>query len=437
MADRSSEARRRGSHFAPKQNPKVSSKLPTLDDSDAKIMGTGTISSRSVAATRHVAKGSKRRHHGMRTRAAQAHLGNATHGRQQPNKAHWPRVLMSLILVAFILGAAYIFVLPMVKDLTKPETPQVETGKQVTITIPEGSGAASIIQQLLDAGVISDQASFANALKQQGADSKLKPGTYNFFTGSKDQNVIDLLIAGPNASANTVTIPEGSTVAQTAAYVEATLKIPAKDFMSQAKASKYAGDYAFLKEAAATEQDSLEGYLYPKTYNFDGKDTSADAVIRTMLDQYVSELSKQDFDAAKKKLKSNYNVELSDYQLLKLASIIEKEAIKDDQRANISSVFYNRLKAGMALQSDTTMAYALGHEIKKPEENHQDSPYNSYDHQGVSIATPICSPSLASIQAALEPASTDYLYFWITQKAEHFSKTEAEHTKTYNEHLSS
>lgn len=437
MAEHSFETPHTGSHFTHKQNPR-SSQLPSFDDADDKIMGTGTISARSAAATRHVAKVGRTRHYGRRTRAAQAQLGRATEHNQYRRRAVWPRVIVSLVLVVLVVFGALRFIVPLFEGKQSTEnSPHIEAGKQVTLTIPEGAGASSIIAQLVEAGVISDQGSFATALQQQGADSKIKPGTYTFVTGSKDQNVIDLLLAGPNASENTLTIPEGSTVAQTASYVEKSLKIPAADFTAQAKASHYVKDFAFLKDAAATKQDSLEGYLYPKTYNFDGKEISADAVIRTMLNQYQEELKKVDFKAAEAQLKAAYKTELSDYDVLKLASIIEKEALKDEQRPKISSVFYNRLKLGMALQSDTTMAYALGHEITVAEDNHQDSPYNSYDTPGISIPTPICSPALGSVQAALEPASTDFLYFWITQKAERFSKTAEEHNSSYNEQANS
>lgn len=364
----------------------------------------------------------------------------ARHGHDTTPHRPFVRFVVVLLLIALIAGlsvAAYTLVRPLLMSQKTGTGSTIEAGQQVTVTIPEGSGASEIAQMLVDNGVLSDSSDFLNELTKQGADSKLKPGTYTFVTGSTSQNVIDLLVAGPNSSAGTLVVPEGKTVTETASLVEQALGIPAEDFIKQAQASAYVDDYPFLKDAAATQQNSLEGYLYPKTYNFDGQNITADIVIRAMLDQYATEVASRDFGTAEGLLKKNYGVDLSDYQVLKLASIIEKEALTEEQRSKIASVFYNRLQVGMPLQSDTTMAYALGHEITLSKDNHQDSPYNSYDNKGVSIATPICSPSASSVQAALEPASTDYLYFWITQKDEHFSKTEEEHTKTYNDHMSS
>jgi UPF0755 protein len=115
-----------------------------------------------------------------------------------------------------------------------------------------------------------------------------------------------------------------------------------------------------------------------------------------------------------------------------MASIIEREAVTDDQRASISSVFYNRLQAAMPLQSDATMGYVTGGEVTA-DDLKQESPYNTYLNEGLP-PTPICAPSLASIQAALAPADTNYLYFYIVQEN---GQTTSSFSETYDEHLAS
>ena len=177
---------------------------------------------------------------------------------------------------------------------------------------------------------------------------------------------------------------------------------------------------------ADAQDDSLEGFLCPKTYDFSSAgDLTADTVIRAMLDQYNKDVASLDFSSAEATIKNRYGIDMSDYDILKLASIVEREAITSDQRPKVSSTFYNRLKQGMALQSDATMMYVTGGEVTA-DDLKTASPFNTYLNQGLT-PTPICSPSMESIQAAMAPADTNYLYFYITQTDEWFSPTYDEH----------
>ena len=118
-----------------------------------------------------------------------------------------------------------------------------------------------------------------------------------------------------------------------------------------------------------------------------------------------------------------------------MASIIEREALTDEQRLNVSSTFYNRLKVDMPLQSDATMMYVTGGEVTA-DDLQTDSPYNTYLNPGLT-PTPICSPSIESIQAALEPANTDYFYFFINENVHQFSETYEEHQQAISESINS
>ena len=237
--------------------------------------------------------------------------------------------------------------------------------------------------------------------------------------------IIRLLSEGPNVAAEGLVIPEGYTVSQVAEAVEKYYGISKDDFMAQAKASNYVDDYPFLQDAV-NANDSLEGYLFPKTYNLDGT-PDANSVIRAMLDQYEQEIEDVNFDAARINLKARYGLDFTDQQILTVASIIEKEASNQEDRGNVSSVLYNRMSQDMPLQSDTTLAYSLGREATADElQSMTDDPYNTYAHDGLP-PTPICSPGLNSIKAALEPNTTEYLYFWITKNEHVFSKTYDEH----------
>lgn len=325
----------------------------------------------------------------------------------------------------------------LVRGLMHPyEGAKVEDGKQVTVVIPEGSSGASIIQLLLDEGVIHSTADFRQAVQQQNADQSLRSGTYTFSTGSDPDDVVRQLVAGPNSSEGKLQVPEGLTLTKTAELVEDSLGISSKDFIKQAKAANYVDEFPFLS-LAAKNKGTLEGYLYPKTYDLAGRELTADTVIRLMLAQYQSEVDALDFASTESNLQSRYNLKISDYDILKVASIIEKEAINEDDRPKVSSVFYNRLSVDKALESDATMGYVTGGAVSA-DDLKEDSPYNTYLYKGLP-PTPICSPSLWAIEAAMEPADTEYYYFFIIEEGAYsnhtFSETYEEHDKKYKEAL--
>lgn len=346
-------------------------------------------------------------------------------------------VLIGLVAVLALAAVVAFVVVPVLfpgggADTEKSQL--AEEGTEVTITIPEGSGAAAVAQVLYDNGLIADQSAFLSEVRRTEAEASIKSGSYLIVAGTDDTDIIALLTTGPNATTAGLTIPEGYTASQVAAAVEESLGIPADEFIAQAKASVYAADYPFLEAAAAEESDSLEGYLFPKTYDFSSEtDVTADAVIRAMLDQYQTELSSAgiDLDSAAATLSERYGIDVDAHDVLTMASIVEREAVTDEQRGKIASVFYNRLQSGMRLQSDATLTYSLGRAATADEINTLDDPYNTNLRDGLT-PTPICSPSLASIEAAAAPADTNYYYFYITRDTEQFSETYDEHQQAYS-----
>ncbi|WP_342636413.1 endolytic transglycosylase MltG [Collinsella intestinalis] len=366
------------------------------------------------------------------------HIPHGAHGHVQPvytrrsaqpaRRSHVP-VIAAIICAVAVLVLFIVVGLPAITGLfTSGSADQtVEAGVEVEVNIPQGATGDQIASILSENNIIPDPQDYYAEVKAQNADMSLKPGDYRFTTLQDPADVVAQLVAGPNVQGVTLTIVEGLTVEQTAQRVEEVYGIAADDFMVQAKASNYAADYDFLADVA---DDSLEGFLYPKTYSFAGTPT-ADDIIRAMLDQYQVEVASLDFDGARATIKSRYGVELSDYDLLTMASVIEREALTEDQRYNVSSTFYNRLEAGMPLQSDATMMYVTGGAVTS-EDLKRESPYNTYLNQGLP-PTPICSPSLASIKAALAPADTDYLYFFITTDDEYFSETYDQHLAAIEE----
>lgn len=351
-------------------------------------------------------------------------------GARPPKKgSSVPVVIGVLIAIAVVAGAA-LFLFPRI---FRGDSANIEAGQQVSITIPEGSSGDAIATILVENHIIADSGEYYAAVKKLNAEMSLKPGDYQFETLQDPLSVVKQLVAGPNLEGVKLTVPEGKTVEQTAQLVEDAYGISADEFISQAKASAYAGDYPFLADAG---NDSLEGFLYPKTYTFAGTPT-ADEVIRAMLDQYQLDVFDAfDFDAGRAAISATYGIELSDYELLTLASIVEREGLNADQRAHVASVFLNRLagKGDFAgrpyLQSDATLMYETGGAVTAEDIQGIDSPYNSYQNAGLP-PTPICSPSSEAILATLEPTDSDDLYFYITQDEEYFSQTYDEHMQSW------
>lgn len=335
-------------------------------------------------------------------------------------------IVAAVLIVLGGLGfVAFRFIAPGFFGRSDEQT--VEAGKVVRLVVPDGSVAADIADILYNQGIIASKTEFSKELRNQNAASSLKSGAYQFTTGQDIASVVDQLVAGPNDTSGKITIPEGLTVGQTAAAVEAGLGIPAADFLAQAKASKYAQSYPFV---AGAGEDSLEGFLAPKTYDFSGKNPSADEVIQTMLTQWKTEFEGVDFAFGELNISNTYHVQMNDYEIIKLASIIEREAVTPEDRPLVSSVFYNRMSRGMALQSDASMMYVTGGEVTV-EDLKIESPYNTYLNEGLP-PTPICNPSMESVQAALNPANTNYLFFYIVEDG---TRSIHDFSETYEEHL--
>jgi UPF0755 protein len=287
------------------------------------------------------------------------------------------------------------------------------TGEEVAVFIPEGSSTADIARALRETGVISRESSFVSAVTERGVEGRLQPGRYMLKTGMADNDAVDALLAGPQPGAqggNKLTIPEGLTIEATAARVEEVCGIPADQFVAEAhSADKYVADYPFLE---GVYDNSMEGFLYPKTYQIPAG-SNAEYVVRVLLDQFKIETSGLDLSYAAER-------NLTLYDLVIMASMIEKETAAPDERPVVSSVLYNRLHEGMLLQICSTVVFAIGLENY---DGHPlletdlaiESAYNTYQNAGLP-AGPICSPHISSIEAAAHPAETEYLYYVLTSK---------------------
>ena len=339
----------------------------------------------------------------------------------RPKRSPIPAILGVIVLVVAVI-AIIMLVVQFMRGCTSNN--MLPEGETVQITVIEGEGPKSIAKTLFDAGLIESQRAFTDRVNELGADTTLHPGTYTIAGGTSIDEIIAMMQT-PVAAGMTFTIPEGSTLDQIAVIVETATggRITAEEFKAAASdASVYADDYDFLEEAG---DNSLEGFLFPKTYPFKD-DSTAEDLVRAMLDQFQSETASLDLSVAAEH-------GLSFYDVVKLASIIERET-DENYRPTVASVLYNRLDADMMLQSDATLAYIVGGE-PTPEDLESDDPYNTYTNYGLP-PTPIGSPSLDCLEAACSPEDTDYLYFYIAPNEDgvvehYFSETYEEHQSSY------
>lgn len=338
----------------------------------------------------------------------------------RPKKSKAP-IIVAIILAIVVIGGLGWGGFTLFKSCSAPQA-AAETlaeGESATVTIPEGSGAMTIAELLFDNHVIADSSEFVGLVTKDGHESALKPGTYTFTGPLTVDDVIGQLVAGPSQAS--FTVPEGLTVQQTAQRVAEAYPdtITAEDFLACANnASAYEADYPFV---AGAYNNALEGFLFPKTYPLIANAT-ADAVVRQMLDQYKAETAAIDYSYAEQQ-------GLSSYQVLVLASLIEREASLDDERPTVSSVIYNRLASGMLLQIDATIAYAAGTSDISQSDLDAEGPFNTYLNKGLTPG-PICSPGLPSLKAAAQPADTPYLFYVVSGAGDgshNFSETYEEH----------
>lgn len=302
--------------------------------------------------------------------------------------------LLGVLLLAVVLGMVYLL-------FTFAFDSEQAAGKgSVVVTVEEGDTLDSVAEKLADSGAIGNATVFKLETRLEGAAADLKPGEYRIPPETSNREIVETLSVGQETPTFTTTIPEGLTLAQTAQAVAEQSGVTAGDFEEAARRTDYG--YAFLEDP---EIETTEGFLFPKQYEFE-EGVEASQVVSRMLEQYLLETQRLDFETAREALN------LSEYEILTVASLIEREAANDEERPVIASVIYNRLREDMPLQIDATVQYALGEpkEDLSLEDLEVESPYNTYKIEDLPPG-PIASPGLESIRAALQPADTDYRYY--------------------------
>lgn len=319
--------------------------------------------------------------------------------------------IITIIILGLIAGYIYIQIGPYDKN----------SKKEIIVKIPNGSTLTDVSNILKENKVIKNKVLFKAVSKFKPNEHGVKAGKYLLRQSYSNSKVLDILFSGKTYNDGIkVTIPEGSTYKEVIKYLTSK-GIGNKEVYEKLinNPKEFYSEFKFLDEKDIT---SLEGFLYPDTYHFD-KNVTEKEVLSTMLKRF----EKMYTDKFKREQKERG---LTLQQVVNLASIIEKEAVLDEDRPMIASVFYNRLDVDMPLQSDATIQYIF--DERKDRVMYKDlkikSPYNSYINKGLP-PTPISNPGVKSIEAVLNPANSDYLYFVATIDGKN------NYSKTYEEHL--
>ncbi|GGB28730.1 endolytic transglycosylase MltG [Virgibacillus dakarensis] len=334
-------------------------------------------------------------------------------------------IIIAIVLILLVGGiSGYMYV----KSALKPVNPDSE--KEVKVQIPMGSSTSDIASILEDKGIIKDARVFRFYIKFQN-ESDFQAGDYTFSPSMTLDGIIESLKKGKvlKEAIYTVTIPEGKTIDQIADIYAKKLPISKKDFLKKVNDPDYVNQLIDLYPEVLSEKildpdirTPLEGYLFAATYNFYDEEPTIDSVVQKMLkttvkavSPYLNEISEQDFTV---------------HQAITMASLVENEARTEEQRKKIAGVFYNRLDAGMPLQTDPTVLYALGKHKDKVllKDLEVESPYNTYYVDTLPIG-PISNFAESSLKAALEPEKSDYKYFL------HDGNGHIYYAKTHEEHL--
>lgn len=285
----------------------------------------------------------------------------------------------------------------------------------IDVFIPEKSSARDVARILYDRHLIRSEGAFLYYCKKTGYDSRLKPGHFRF---SRSQSLKEIVqdIAEGKVVMITFTIPEGYTVEQIGDIV-VKKGLCSREEWEAALQKEY--PYPFLDEVPSGVRNRLEGFLFPDTYVV-GEEVTASQLVEMMLNNFNKVWQENFAKEAKGK---------SIYQIITIASMIEREAVIPSERARISGVIANRLKAGMPLQVDATVLYALGKhkEMVTYDDLKIASPYNTYRISGLPLG-PISCPGKDAIRAAIHPEKHNYFYYVARGDGSHyFSRTYAEH----------
>jgi len=329
-----------------------------------------------------------------------------------------------------ILAVAIVFVTQLI-IVRALDSGDATAGDSVYFTVEQDESVDSIADRLKDEGLIRSPAYFRFRVRIAGLGGDIIAGRYLIDPAMSTTQIIHLITSRDAALAQEaqVRFVEGWRTEQYAeALVDAGVITSAEDFMAATREQRWNDEFAFLHTRPSGV--ALEGYLFPDTYNF-RLNSTPDDVLTTLLATFQERVEPES-------ITETDQMGLTLHQIITIASIVEREAVLPDERPVIASVYYNRIREGMPLQADPTVQFDLGKPGNwwpelSPEDIQQNGRYNTYLNPDLPPG-PICNPSLASIEAALRPAQSDYLFFVARGDGSHaFAVTAEEHQQNVDE----
>ncbi len=284
-------------------------------------------------------------------------------------------------------------------------SPASANATEVEISVEAGATLDQVAAELEEKGLVKKALFFKVYSKLFDSPEEIKAGPHVVRANMHSSEIMAALKKSGEVSKNSVTIPEGYTLDQIATKLEDAGIVSRDELYDEVRNGDF--DYSFI-EKQKMDSTRLDGFLFPATYNFT-KGMSAHEILDTML---------RTFENKTEEIFKKFNNTNQSYNyIITVASIVEKEAQKDDERAKVASVIYNRLDANMPLQMCSSIQYILGEpkEILTEDDIAISSPYNTYENIGLPPG-PICNPGIASIEAALKPEKTKYMYFVLSEK---------------------
>lgn len=331
----------------------------------------------------------------------------------------------SLFLFIFII--VFLAIVFLVYMNFQFHTPKSNDTTLYEITIKEGEGVNEISYQLASQNIIRSSFYFDLYVWLKKKENELKAGTYKVSQSMSIAQIVDLIVSG-KAEEIKIVIYEGMNSKQIASYLEEEANIKADDFLKEIKKQSYSAEYEFLKDKPWNA--SLEGYLFPDTYMI-YTEAEPSTVVQKMLANFDVKFSQDLRQEIKRQGKSLFEV-------ITMASIVQNEVKKEEEMKKVAGVYYNRLEADLALESDATITFITGKKDPQPSDadTQIDSPYNTYINKGLPPG-PIGNPGLKAILATIYPEDHDY-YFFITRLDSGeaiFSKTAKEHEEMKAKYL--
>ncbi|MEW6059103.1 MAG: endolytic transglycosylase MltG [Actinomycetota bacterium] len=333
-------------------------------------------------------------------------------GRRRRRSSVGFRIFLALLLLAATLvvvaGRYYVWC----RGASGPQTP-------VRFVVPEGASGSEIADALHEAGVLRCGLVSRWLLRRSDVADDIRAGAHELTTNMTPDAAFAAIASRPQDTTVRFTIPEGYRLTEIAARAEEELGIPAGALLEQAESGGYSLP-PYLPKGKP-----LEGFLFPETYRFSEEGTTAGDVIERMLLQFRTETVSLPWQNAER-------LGVTPYEIVTIASMIEEEAKVQRDRPLVAAVIYNRLRLGMRLQVDPTVGYIDPNPADGVTASDYGiwSPYNTYRHTGLP-PTPISSPGLPSLRAALNPADVDYLYYVLCGADGHhaFSTSFAQHER--------